>query len=32
MGVDHRERLFPNLFTDAEVTVAEAPALSFREV
>ncbi|RJG40835.1 Fic family protein [Mesorhizobium sp. DCY119] len=28
--LDYRERLFPNLFTDAEVTVSETPALSFR--
>ena len=28
--LDYRERLFPNLFTDAELTVSEAPALSFR--
>ncbi|KKX27219.1 hypothetical protein [Rhizobium sp. LC145] len=27
---DYRERLFPNLFTDAEVPAPEAPALSFR--
>ncbi|UUP18302.1 hypothetical protein NTH_02782 [Nitratireductor thuwali] len=28
--LDFRERLFPNLFTDAEVTVPEPPTLSFR--
>jgi Fic family protein len=28
--LDYRERLFPNLLTDAEVTMSETPALSFR--
>lgn len=28
--LDYRERLFPNLFTDTEVAVREAPVLSFR--
>lgn len=28
--LDFRERLFPNLFTDAEVDVPEPPSLSFR--
>ncbi|MBS7708101.1 Fic family protein [Chelatococcus asaccharovorans] len=28
--LDFRERLFPNLFTDADVTVPEPPSLSFR--
>lgn len=28
--LDYRERLFPNLFTDAEINVLEPPALAFR--